>query len=166
MRKPPLLPTEALRRVLAVAKFDGSSLLIVAGGFSLLSAWSHDLFGMVAGLLVALAGAIELHGAGLLQAIEPRGMRWLVSSQIYLLVIVLAYAGFRLLHVDTSLLKMALNADLERTITESGMSVDAFLKAAYLLSYLALGGISILYQGGMAVYYLRRRNAVVAALEE
>jgi len=93
--KPPILPAETLRRVTRIARFDGLSVLIVAGGFALLSAASKDISGAVIGLLIAAAGAIELHGVALLR-VGRDGMRWLVSSQLYLMAVILAYAGFRL----------------------------------------------------------------------
>jgi hypothetical protein len=34
------------------------------------------------------------------------------------------------------------------------------------LLYFAVAGLTILYQGGMALYYMRRRGAVEAAIDE
>ena len=44
--KPPLLPAETLRRVLRVAKMNGSSVLVISGLFALVSAAGHDLTGL------------------------------------------------------------------------------------------------------------------------
>src|SRR5580700_100147 len=66
--QPPKLVSEILRSVLRVARFDGVSVLVLAGFFALVSAASGDVSGAAFGLLIAAAGAIELHGMGLLRA--------------------------------------------------------------------------------------------------
>src|SRR5271165_2118927 len=94
--QPPKLVSEILRRVLRVARFDGMSVLVLAGFFALVSAASGDVSGAAFGLLIAAAGAVELHGMGLLRAADRRGMSWLVGSQLYLMSVVLGYVGYRL----------------------------------------------------------------------
>jgi hypothetical protein len=164
--KPPLLPSEILRRLLRVARFDGMSVLGVAGAFALISAASRDISGAVIGLLVAAAGAIELHGVTLLRAGRPGGMRWLVSSQAYLLATMLGYAGLRLLNPDITSIRPIVNAELAEQIQQAGMGVDQFLFEFLRLVYVAVAVASVLYQGGMIVYYARRRTAVEIALQE
>jgi len=164
--RPPPLPTEILRRVLRMAKFDGISVLGVAGACALISAASRDVTGAVVGLLVAGAGAVELHGAGLLRAGDGRGMRWLVSSQVYLMASVLGYVAFRLLNPDIASLRKVVTGELADQIQQAGMSVDQFLLEFLRLVYFAVAAATIVYQGGMIIYYMRRRAAVAAALEE
>ena len=57
MQQPPLLPAETLVRVLRLAKFDGLSVLLIAGVFALLAATAGDFSGALVGLLAAGAGA-------------------------------------------------------------------------------------------------------------
>src|SRR5262249_17978142 len=97
---PPLLPQETLLRVLRVARFDGTGALILGGTFALMMASEHDFPFAAIGLLAAGAGAIELHGAALLKQGESRGMSWLVASQPYLLLVILAYCALRLWFVQ------------------------------------------------------------------
>ena len=59
-----------------------------------------DSSGALVGLITAGAGAIELHGAGLLQAGESRGLRWLIGSQLFLLVAIMGYCALRLQQVE------------------------------------------------------------------
>jgi hypothetical protein len=164
MKIPPL-PSEVLRRLLRVAKFDGMSVLGVAGAFALVSAASRDVSGAVIGLLVAAAGAIELHGVGLLRGGRASGLRWLVSSQLYLMAVMLVYVGMRFGNPDIGAIRPIVNADLESQIKLAGMTVDDFLLEFLRLVYVGVGAATILYQGGMTVYYLRRRAAVEAAVE-
>jgi hypothetical protein len=164
--KPPLLPSERLRRVLRVARLDGASILVIAGAFALVSASFRDVTGAVVGLLVAAAGALELHGASLLRAAEVKGMRWLVSSQLYLMAVMLTYVSFRLARPDIAALRPLVTQELADSIREANLTVDQVLLEMQRLVYLAVAAATLLYQGGMAVYYLRRRAAVAAALQD
>jgi hypothetical protein len=164
--KPPLLPSEILRRLLRVARFDGMSVLGVAGAFALISAASRDVSGAVIGLMVAAAGAIELHGVTLLRGGRGAGMRWLVGSQLYLLAVMLGYSALRLSNPDIASIRPIVNADLAEQIQAAGMSVDQFLLEFLRLVYVAVAAASLLYQGGMTIYYLRRRAAAEMAIEE
>jgi hypothetical protein len=164
--KPPLQPSEVLRRVTRVARFDGMSILGVAGAFALISAASRDVSGAVIGLLVAGAGAIELHGAALLRAGRGNGMRWLVSSQLYLMTTMLTYVALRMANPDISTIRPVVTVELAAQIQQAGMTIDQFLLEFLRLVYLCVAGATLLYQGGMTVYYLRRRVAVEAAMLE
>jgi hypothetical protein len=165
-RIPPLLPHEALRRVLRVARLDGTSLLAIAGAFALVSAWDHDKPGTAGGLLVAGAGAIELHGAGLLRGGWARGMSWLIASQFCLLASILGFVAWQLTHVDTTLLASFMTDDVRDQLRPLHISEAEFLRTTYVLIYRLVAIITVAYQGGMAVYYARRRPGVIAALAE
>jgi len=164
--KPPLLPSERLRRVLRVARIDGTSILAVAGAFALISASFRDVNGAVIGLLVAAAGALELHGASRLRAADARGMRWLVSSQLYLMAVMLTYVACRLARPDIAALRPLVTQELADSIREANLTVDQVLLEMQRLVYLGVAAATLLYQGGMAIYYLRRSAAVAAALQE
>jgi hypothetical protein len=164
--KSPLLPSEILRRVLRVARFDGMSILGVAGLFALVSAASRDVSGAVIGLLVAAAGAIELHGVALLRAGRASGSRWLVSSQLYLMATMLSYVALRLAKPDIASIRPVVTSELAEQIQQAGMSVDEFLLEFLRLVYLGVAAATLLYQGGMTLYYLRRRSAIEAAFRE
>ncbi len=166
MQTPPILPEETLRRVLRIARLDGMSVLVVAGLFGLLSAVVHDHGGAAVGLLIAGAGAVELHGAGLLRAGDGRGMSWLVGSQLYLLLSVLGYAALRLTHVDLEPMRMLVTEKQRLVITEAGLTEDQFLGTIYSMTYAVFAVVTLIYQGGMSIYYHRRRAAVSAALAQ
>jgi hypothetical protein len=164
--RPPLLPAHALRRVTHIARLDGLGVLTIAGLFALASALLRDEVGTVIGLVVAGAGAIELHGVALLRHGAERGMRWLVGSQLLLLVVVLGYVVLRLWHVDITMMRPLLSDQQQKVIVESGLSVDQFLRLIYKTTYILVGVATLLYQGGLTIYYQRRRTAVAAALRE
>jgi hypothetical protein len=171
---PPLLPAEVLRRVLRTARFDGTSILVVAAAFAFGSAMLHDTHGTIVSLMVAGAGAIELHGAGLLSHGEERGLRWLVTAQIYLMFVMLSYVTYSLHHVDLAGFKHLLRStaadmgmptdELRQTAVQSGLTLDDFLRSGYELFYLLVGLATVLFQGAMAVYYARRQPPISQAL--
>ena len=165
MKTPPLLPEETLHRVLRVANFNGLSVLAVAGMLTLAVASTGDYFGVTIGLLVAASGAIELHGAGLLRGGDARGMRWLIASQPYLLVVVLIYCGLRLVSYDPAVLQAAMTSELRAALQEKGYAEGEFFRLAYVTSYGVLAVGTVIYQGLMTLFYLHRRKAVEDALE-
>ncbi|MSU25309.1 MAG: hypothetical protein EXS32_16005 [Opitutus sp.] len=163
---PPLLPDETLRRVLRLARLDGLSVLAVAGLFAVLTALAGDVVGAVIGLLVAGAGAIELHGASLLREGEPRGMNWLVGSQLFLLVTVLGYCALRLLHPELGPLRAAVTEEMKTSLELADYTPDEFIRMVYNLTYAIFALVTFFYQGGMAIYYHRRRDPVAQALAD
>ncbi len=172
MNTPPLLPEETLRRVLRVANMEGMSVLAVAGFLTLVSAAAGDYQATAVGLLVAAAGAIELHGAGLLRAGEARGTQLLIFSQPYLMAILLLYCGWQLTHVDQELiaqLKVATHRvygdQTAEKIAAAGLTEPQYYRLMYDMTFWAMAIATVAYQGGMTVYYVRRREPLVAAVE-
>lgn len=177
MKLPPLLPEEMLPRVVRTANTDGLCVLAIAGFFALAAASSGDYYQTGVGLLIAAAGAIELHGAGLLRAGDARGMRWVLASQPYLLLILLAYCATQLAFMDagsvaTDTLDLVgriggaeaaerLRQDIQLSGKTPAQALGPYLRTGYG----AFAAAALLFQGGMTVYYWRRRQAVVAALE-
>lgn len=166
MPQPPVLPDEALARVYRLARLDGTGVLLLAGIFALLAAARGDTIGALTGLIVAGAGAMELHGAGLLNHADPRGVNWLIGSQFVLLAAVLAYCGLRLLHPELPPLPPEMNSMVELSAQQLGMTPEEYLRFVYRSGIWIVAGASILYQGSMILYYLRRRHAVFRALGE
>jgi hypothetical protein len=166
MKKPPLLPTEALRRVIRMAHFNGYGVLVVAGAFALGSASTHDTTGTAIGLLVAGAGAMELHGASLVRRGAESGLNWMIGSQFYLMAVVFFYVGMRLHHVDISVLEPYFTDEQRQAIAQAGLTTDQFLRGVYVATYAIFGVVTLIYQSAMALYYRRRRPAVSAALRD
>jgi hypothetical protein len=163
MKPPPLLPEETLRRVLRLSQFDGMFVLLVPGFLALTWAAAGDLVGMAIGLLVAAAGAVELHGSQLLRAGQPRGMTWLIASQPYLMAILLAFCAWRFASYNPELMRAAVDEEMKARIASYGYGQEAFLRLTYNLSCALIAALTLFYQGGMTLYYYRRRAAVMAA---
>lgn len=163
--QPPLLPAEALARVLRLARLDGMGVLMLATFFALTSAALGDFTGAVVWLLVAGAGAIELHGVVLLREAEKRGLNWLLASQFLLLLVVLGHCALRLAHYDPTAMREALTDEMKTTLAQAHYDQEDFLRTVYVTTYGALAGLTFLYKACLAFYYYRRRAAVAAALE-
>lgn len=165
MKTPPLLPEETLHRVLRVANFNGLSVMALAGMMALAVASVGDYNGAAFALLVAASGAIELHGAGLIRAGEVRGTRWLIVSQPYLLVVMMAYCAIRLGTYDPEVLRTAMTSELKTALAQSGYEEERFLRLLYVTTYAVLAIGTLIYQGLMTAYYIRRRRAIESALQ-
>jgi hypothetical protein len=165
MKTPPLLPEETLQRVLRVANFNGLSVMAISGMFALAAASAGDYVGTAIGLLIAASGAMELHGAGLLRAGDSRGMSWLIGSQPYLLVVVLAYCVVRMTNYDPSQLQRAVTPNLRAAIENAGYDEAELLRKSYVIGNAVLVIATIIYQGLMTWFYARRKHAVLASLE-
>jgi len=164
MKAPPVLPEFVLIRVRRVGSIHGYSVLFVAGMFALLSAMAGDFFGAIVGLLVAGAGAIEHHGASLLGAGDSRGTVWLVSSQSVLFVTIAGYCFIRLRHVEIPAIPDEIRPMLEMNAEQAGMTLSQYLSFMYQFFFRLLLGLSILYQGGLGLYYFSKRHAIRRAL--
>jgi hypothetical protein len=163
--QPPLLPEEILHRVLRLARMDGLGVLWVATFFALTSAGIGDIPGAVVWLLVAGAGAVELHGVVLLREAEARGLNWLVASQLLFMLVVFAYCGMRLTHYDPTALRAALTDEMKASLVQANYNQEDFLLAVWRTTYGAMAGVTLLYKGSLAIYYSRRRTAILATTE-
>ncbi len=166
MSQPPLLPSEALARVIRLAKFDGYSVLVLGGLFALSSAAVRHFPLTTIGLLAAGAGAVELHGVALLRRGAPRGMAWLIASQPLLIVVLLAYAALRLWWLEIGPLPDAVRVMFVVHAERLQVSTEDFVAGINRVMAVAVALIALIFQGGMLIYYLRRRKAVARALAE
>lgn len=179
MKAPPLLPEETLHRVLRVANLDGLTVMGIAGFLALISAAAGDYQGAGVGLLVTAAGAIELHGMGLLRAGEKRGMNWVIASQPYLFLVLAIYCGERILGYDPIATRAQVNSalswwgggagdsgELQQAVASEGLFTDQSLKINYFIGYGLLIVGTLIFQGRMTIFYWQRRAAVAAALTE
>jgi len=164
--QPPLLPDEVLMRVYRLARRDGMSVLIIASIFALFAAIAGDMSGALTGLTVAGAGALELQGCHLLREGEPRGVRWLITSQLSLMTVILMYCILRLMNFQPELVEQAISPQMREIFTEAGYTTEmikSLIQKIYHFTYSLVGIFTIIYQGMMARYYYLRREAITQA---
>jgi hypothetical protein len=165
MRQPPLLPEETLARVLRLAWFDGVGALVLGGIFALSSAASGQVTFAVIGLLASAAGAIELHGAALLRRAIPRGMNWLVCSQPFLWLVVVTYCITRLIVVELPPVPESLRDLFAASAQQWGLTLDEYRLVLNRITIFFVIALTTVFQGGVTLYYIRRREPVLRALE-
>jgi hypothetical protein len=166
--KPPPLPADTLRRVIKIARLDGMSVIVVSGLCALVAAAMGDLVSAFFGLIVAAAGCGEWHGAKLLRRGEARGLDWLVRSQLYLLSVILIYAMTRMASYDPEYVRSLITPEIKQIFQEAGMSVEDIMplvRRAFYAGYGTLAVVTLIYQGGLALYYRRRAAVVQTALD-
>lgn len=166
---PPPLPSEVLARTIRLGSIDGRLVLWLSGCFALLSAASHDVVPALAGCVAAGAGAIEVHGAALLRQGEARGLDGMIRAQLLLLATILIYSAIQLTHFDPRLITDHMTPELQQKMDETGLTQEQFIavmRVLYQILYVTVGFAGLLYQGGMARYYARRRAVIEQALLE
>jgi hypothetical protein len=119
------------------------------------------------GGLVGWFGWLEVKGSRMLRQRDPAGMKWLVRSQMLLLGLILAYCASRLGSYDTESMLANLTPDMEAALKEAGLSradIVPLVRQMFLALYISVALASILYQGGLALYYRSKTPLVTEAL--
>lgn len=162
-------PAQRLQRVLVLARIDALSLVLVAAPAALVALATGDRLGTVVGTGVTLCGMGEWHGRTRLLRRQTSGIAWLCSAQLLCLLLILAYAWKLAELVDPAHLLSLLPDFTRQQLAE--LFPDPNALAGLLLSLQramagALGLVSLIYQGGMAFYYLRSAPAARAVFAE
>ncbi|HVZ66263.1 MAG TPA: hypothetical protein VG936_16985 [Lacunisphaera sp.] len=168
MSVPEPTPQEkALRRVLKVSRANGWSVVVVASLGILLALLLGDLSSVFIGALVAFAGGMEVRGNKKLRRRDADGLKLLVRSQLFLLTVILVYCAMRLGSFDADTVMGSLTPDMEALLKESGIQradILPLVRLAFYTLYFTLAVVSLLYQGGMALYYRAKSRRVREAL--
>lgn len=165
--KPPPLPIDVFQRVIRVASFDGRLLVAIAGTFALMAAMSRNLPPTMAGVLAAGWGLAEIHGADKLRNGDPRGIDWMIWSQLGLMMTVFIYAGWMMTHLDAIELLNSMpplaRENLESQFEAAGLPIEdmpAIFRSMSTLVYSLVALLTFVFQGLMARFYHRSRPAV------
>jgi hypothetical protein len=174
--RPPLMPEEILRRVINRSRLNSWSVALFAGVCTIGSVVFGDPIGALVGLLVTVGGAMEVRGYRRLKRNDAGGVRWLVLSQLLVLVVICAYAISCLLRYNDQMVRESVLPRLMRLFDhvfpgippdELGLMRDEILRQARRFVHVLYGGVvavTLIYQGGLACYYQRCKHAVEMAL--
>jgi len=161
-------PEKTLRRILLVSAIDGWSIALFAGLCTLVSLFLGEWIGVLVGGLVTAGGVLEVRGRAALIRGESAGISGLVRAQTLILVTIWIYALLNLITYDEAAIMAQFTPELRSALSQAGMSVEdlrPMMKPAFFGFYLVVMGVTLLFQGGLALYYRSRRPAVAAALE-
>jgi hypothetical protein len=154
----------ALReRVARIARWNGGSILVVAGLGALLSLAGGDLVAGGCGLAIATAGALEHRGGRRLADAgwDPAALRpTLVRCELAVLALIVAYSAWRLGTADLAAEIAALPKEermaLEAMVGEDRALLEGLFALGLKLTYGTLILVTLAYQGGMAWWYDRK----------
>ena len=158
---------KALKRVLSLSRLNGWVAVIIAALGILVTLAMGDFSGVAVGLLIGTAGQMEIRGHNSLKRGNPDGMRLLVRSQVLMLAVILAYCALRLGSFDDGTVTSNLTPDMESLLKEAGLDQAELLpmvRTAFYAGYGAFAFATLVYQGGMALYYRSKIPLVAAAL--
>ncbi len=168
-RMPVRSPAQRLQRVLHLARLDALSLVAVAAPAAVVSLFGRDWFAATVGAGVALCGGLEWTGRRRLEHRLLSGLGWMCAAQLGCLVFILLYAWNLAHQVQAdrivALLPSFTREQLDELFPDPG-SLQALLLGLQRLMAAALAIASIVYQGGMALYYLRARRVAQLVFAE
>lgn len=158
---------KALKRVLLVSAIDGWSVTVIASLGVLLTLIIGDWLGTGIGLLVLAAGGLELRGRRQIMRRDSDGLKQLVRAQLFLLAVILVYCTGRLGSFDADTAMANLTPDMEALLKEAGLERADILPLVRITFFATYGGVallSLLFQGGLILYYRRKTRLVTEAL--
>jgi len=143
------------RRVTRIAAFNGWSVAALGGVCVLTSLWWLSWPGILIGVAAVASGFMELTGRRRLTEGRPAARRWLAGSQVLLLTAILLYAGCQLASFDPHRILLELPPDLleELKATFGAEQVEQLTGRVHRAIYVALMIASLIYQGGLCLYY-------------
>lgn len=171
--RPPPLPEETFARVIRLASFNGRALVALAGTCAIFAALNRDAPLMIAGVMAVGMGVFELHGTNRLREGFTDGLNWVITCQMGLMLILIAFSGWRIANFDVDLQLKTLPPDViatmeahlrKRDIPISELPQNLFL--ANMMIFGLLATIAFFYQGAMALYYQKKRSAVALVLSK
>jgi hypothetical protein len=151
-----------IRKAARVASFNGWSSAAIAALSAPFSIWSPVGMALTAG--IALIAFNEFRGRKKLLNFEPSGATLLAWNQLGLLAMIIGYC-FWMMHgnlIDSSSLSAELKglSELDSSLADTVDSLQPMIQQAVRGFYLGVIALSVLFQGGTAIYYFSRRRLV------
>ena len=169
-------PKETLHRVMRTALLNGWSIALFAGFCAFVSLAFGDWVGAFIGTVVTVGGVVEIRGRRRLEQRDAEGgMEMLIRAQLIVMGVIWVYGVERLMSFDLegtmielgSAIKMISDPDLKAMIDQVGLSPQDILGLTRITFYSMHATallVTLIYQGGLALYYRSRREIVREAL--
>jgi hypothetical protein len=153
-------PDKIRKWIRQTSGLNGWSVTVIAGLFTVASLIGWSPVGVIIGLAVTGAGGMELHGRRRLATGQPGARDWMAGSQLWLLTCVLVYAAYRLLGFDWGAPLSDLSPEEVRQLSiVTGFHGDFLGQLVSMLFgtiYVVVAAVTLVYQGGLGLYYWRR----------
>jgi hypothetical protein len=117
--------------------------------------------------LVTAAGVLDLRGRARLIRGEQSSLALLVRAQLLILGVIWLYSFENLIAFDQTALMAAVTPEMRSALSQAGVSLsdlEPLVKPVYFGLYLTVIGVTLLFQGGLALYYQSRKARVALAL--
>ena len=152
-----------IARAASLGRRNGLSLLIFGVLSVLLSLPTLDPVGVAIGAILTTTGLVELRTSRRLARADPSAPKILARNELVLMAGILVFCALKLTVLRGSGEKLV--ARLSDTIA-LGTDVAALTNSLNTLIYATFIAVTLLYQGGMARYFLRRRAMIDSYLQE
>jgi hypothetical protein len=142
-----------IRRAVSVARFDGWTVAIL-GMLTLIFGFS-SFWGLAIGTAMVVIAFVELRSADRLSKLDSTAIKVMALNQVCFASLLIIYAAWSILNADNS----SIVGDSDWA--ELGYSPSQVAHIAKLLTLVIYGGVILLAlfaQGGLALYYTRKRK--------
>jgi hypothetical protein len=156
------------KRIARIAAMNGWSVAVLAGLCLATSLLWFNVPGLLIGLAAMASGCMELSGRRRLKQNRPEARRWLAGSQLLLLAAVVLYSAYHLLLFQPNEILMDFPPDIRMQLSQimDLNDLQALIAKAIRILYFSLIVATVLYQGGLWLYYtLATRKLDRAAAE-
>lgn len=152
-----------IARAAALARRNGLGLLIFGVLSVLLSLSDIDLVGFGIGAILIATGLVELRTSRRLARADPAAPKILARSELVLMAGILVFCVLKLTVQGESGGELAARLGNRSSL---GINVQALTRKVNTLVYGTIIAVTLIYQGGLARYYLRRRSMIESYLRD
>ena len=160
-------PEQIVNRILRLAAINGWCVTVAAGLGALVSLIMADVIAGITGAIVMLGGITELRGRRAILRGDATGVRKLFVAQLIVLAMVWTYAVTQLLTFDAATVIAGLPAEVHTMIADAAID-PAMFERMVTIAHTAVYGVlllaTLIYQGGLALYYRHRAPLVASVL--
>lgn len=151
------------RRLVWVTGINGYSILLFAGLITLLCclfffSWS----GFLVGVALTAAAWLEVKGSNYLKNRRAEGLLWAERSQIAVFLTIFLYSSYQLLTVNGQSILSTLPEEIKGLLLQlyqiDEIVLGELLTMVTQVTYAAIILASLFYQGGLLLYYRRKRD--------
>ncbi len=163
---------KAVLKAAGVAKFSACTMLIMAGLGVMSLAMDHSIESVVIVVAITVMGLIELSGAKRIAAAVPSAARDLGFNQLALLALIVIYCVVQMVTFSARGSSFLVSPEFRQTMTQlpsleaMGEKLDSLAPLLVCGFYGLVILLSVLFQGGLALYYFSRRKVIQSFLNE
>ncbi len=153
---------QKIRRASKIAAFNGYSIAIIAA-FCLPFAAFGDLTSLILAPALAAIAYNEFRGRAMFHKLDLRAPTYLGYNQLAFLTIIITYCIYQLCNVSNEYQQAIQETpDLQSMLEPIG----DLIKIAVTIIYITVIVLSIVYQGGKAIYYFTRKKYMQIHIKE